>query len=267
MRWYYLCLIILLLSTNIYSQDVYSQVDSPKTKPANIKKDTAKTNKKNDIGTDIDSTAKGIDAGDYGWQSRFAVFLGAGVGVSTGQLYNDPVINPSNNVVEIEKSQKITTSLSLGVVFTPHIYSVTRTIPVIDSKGNTKDVQLIAYVPKGISYAVFLSPVNLTKLSSDGFVNNVDVGLGIGYRNGDFLALATIDFLSVRQPRQYFVDQYSDSSQTFTIGGQTQTSIDVTNNNIFYNKLETVIGIKLCFAFSLAKSFYSSSQSLTKENN
>lgn len=248
----------------------YPIIDSTKLKLSKTITDSANSSSKStDIATSKSKSKKDstttASSNDYGWQDRFALFVGGGVGLTAGKLYNDPVVNPTNNIVEIENYQKLRTSLTLGIVFTPIIHDIFRTVHISDEQGKTVDsAKFIMHVPVGISFALFLNPISLTKLNDNSFTNSVDLGLGCGYRYGDWLFMATADFFSIRQPRQYFVDEYKDQNKPFVINGQTQTTIDVANNNIFRNTLVASFGVKICYAFSLAKSFYANSQQLTK---
>jgi len=201
----------------------------------------------------------------FGWNDRFAFFVGGGFSVTQGDLYNDPVINPTNSFVEIESSKKLRTSLTLGIVFSPWVYEVYRTVYISDKQGKKIDTAiLVEHIPKILSFALFMNPISLTKLNDNGFTNSVDLGFGIGWREGDFLIMATVDFFSIRQPRQYFVDQFKDKNTTYVVNGQTQNTVDITNNNIFHNVIVPSVGIKMCYAFNLTKSFYSNAQQLTK---
>jgi hypothetical protein len=92
----------------------------------------------------------------------------------------------------------------------------------------------------------------------------VDLGFGIGWRSGSFLIMATADFFSVKQPRQYFVDAYQGSNKAYVVNGETQTSIDVSDNSIFKNRIVSSFGIKFAYTFDIARSFYSNSQQIGK---
>ncbi|MDQ2721545.1 MAG: hypothetical protein M3Z26_17545 [Bacteroidota bacterium] len=244
-----------------YSQDVKDSTQSAVTKAdsTELTKDTSNLSKA------TDSTTTSID-NDFGWKDKFAFIVGGGFSTNGTTLYNDPVINKTNNAVIIESSQKLRTSLTLGIVFTPKIFNVKRVVLVpTDKKGKVIESDtLIEYVPRKWSFAMFLNPISLTKLNDNSFTNTVDLGFGIGWREGDWLFMATVDFFSIRQPRQYFIDQYKDQNKPYIINGQTQTSIDITDNSIFHNVIVPSFGIKMAYTFTLAKSFYSNSQQLTK---
>ena len=238
-----------------------AQKNPPAIKDTIVTKDTTTNPTKKDT-----TKPKNVsEDNNYGWKDKFALFVGGGIGTTIGVLYNDPVVNPTNNIVAIESSKKLRTSLTLGIVFTPKIYEVFRKVYISDKQGKKIDTAtLIEHIPRKWSFALFLNPISLTKLNDNGFTNSVDLGFGIGWREGDFLFMATADFFSIRQPRQYFIDQFKDQNKIYIVNGQTQSTIDVTNNNIFHNVLVPSIGIKMCYAFNLTKSFYSNAQQLTK---
>lgn len=257
MKKYFAALIILFTYFNQFAQNdslEYKVSIKGKDNPTVIKQDTTKKAK-----------AAATDGDNHGWNKRIDLFVGGGVGQTSIQLYDDPVINPTNNFVEIEKSQKVRTSLTFGIVFTPWVYEVKRIVFISDKQGKKIDTAtFVEHIPRKLTIALFMNPVSLTKINDNGFTNNVDLGFGIGWREGDCLLMATADFFSIRQPRQYFVDDYKDQNKTYNINGQPQTTIDVTNNNIFHNKVVASYGIKLCYTFNVAKRTFAEAQHLAK---
>lgn len=243
--------LILLLSILAFSLNCYSQ-EKPKT-------DTTKK-------TEIPKVVNPIKDDTYGWKDRFAFIVGGGVSTTSEKLYDIPVVSKNDNIVRLEQSQKLRTSLTLGLVYTPSVSNSPRYITKPkDSIGTKLDtITIVEYYPRGLSYALFINPISLTKLNDGTFTNNVDLGIGIGWRSGDWLFLATADFFSVKQPRKYFIDQYQNNDKQYIINGQVQNSIDVNDNSIFSNKIVSSFGIKMCYTFNLTKTFYSNSQQLTK---
>jgi hypothetical protein len=213
-------------------------------------------------GTTTPSTAS-TSSDNYGWNNRISFIVGGGASIIASNLYNDPIVNRTTNAVIIEKASIGKPNVTLGILYTPFVSSITRCIPVLD--GQTKTTKkIIEYYPRGISFALFINPVSLTKLSDNAFSNSVDLGLGAGYRTGSFSVLGTVEFFSVRQPRQYFVEQFKDNKQPYIINGEIQTSIDVNDNSIFRSVVAVSFGIKFCYTFDIVKSFYKTSNDLTK---
>lgn len=261
MKPFYLLLTILTLSTSL----VYSQ---NKVDTAKAAKDTTKIVppvKKADKDTG-QVTNDNISDNNFGWKDRFAFIIGGGVSVTPKALYDIPVVNKTDNSVIIESSQKLRTSLTLGIVYTPKVINALRYITKPkDKKGTALDTfALVEYIPHGLTFAMFVNPISLTKLNESSFTNSVDLGFGIGWRSGSFLIMATADFFSIKQPRQWFIDDYKDKNKAYIINGQTQNSIDVNDNSIFKSSIVTSFGIKLAYTFDIARSFYSNSQQLTK---
>jgi hypothetical protein len=208
-----------------------------------------------------------ISYNNFGWKDRFAFIIGGGVSLTPESLYDAPVVSKIDNSVIIEHSQKLRTSLTLGIVYTPKVINVLRYITKPKNRtGTTCDTfALVEYIPNGMTYAMFINPISLAKANDNSFTNSVDLGFGIGWRSGSFLIMATADFFSIKQPRQYFIDTYKDKNKSYIINGQTQTSIDPTDNNIFKSQIVSSFGIKLAYTFDIAKSFYSNSELLTKK--
>jgi hypothetical protein len=183
--------------------------------------------------------------------------VGAGPSYVLNNLYLDPAINKATNAVVIEDAGHIRSNISLGVVFTPWVTTKIREVP---SKKRPAGDTVYAYEATGPSFALFLNPINVTKLSDVSLATNVDLGLGVGYRNGSVSFLATLEFFGVRQPRDYFVERYKSNDKTYIINNQTQTTISPTDNDVFRNKLVTAIGFKMAFTFDIIKQFVAGSK-------
>jgi hypothetical protein len=197
---------------------------------------------------------------DYGWSKRISFMVGAGISYITTDLYLDPAIDKTNNAVIVEKADKFKPNLSLGIVYTPYVATVQRPIRIKEATSSKIDT-LYEYYPRGISFALFLNPISISKLSETSLTNTVDLGLGIGYRSGSFSVFATCEFFSIRQPKDYFIDQYKNNNKPYVINGQTQTSISNDDNDIFRSKVVMSFGIKLAYTFDIVKSFYQNSSS------
>lgn len=201
---------------------------------------------------------------DYGWGDRFALIVGGGIGYTTSSIYDNPVISKTTNFVTLENSNRFRTNLTIGIAYTPFSSNYVRTIYKEKENGKALDtIYKVNYGPRGITYALFINPVGLTKIN-EGFANSVDLGFGLGWRSGNFLFMATADFFSIRQPRQYFIDEYTSNNKQFVVNSQIQTSLDPNDNTIFKNKLVASVGLKMAFTFDLVKRFYAGSQELGK---
>lgn len=201
---------------------------------------------------------------NYGWNKRISFIVGGGASVVSTKLYADPVINKTNNFVTIEEASSLKPNLSLGIVYTPKVSNVTRTIKV-KKENQIVDEQLIEYYPRGISFALFMNPVSLSSLSNSSVTNTVDLGLGLGWRSGNFSVFLTNEYFAIRQPREYFVNQFRNNDQPFIINGEIQNAIDINDNSIFKTSIAVSWGIKLCYTFDIVKSFYSNSKQITAD--
>lgn len=193
----------------------------------------------------------------YGWNKRISFFVGAGTSVISNKVYELPVINKTTNNVIIEQSGKLKPNVSMGIVYTPYVYDVKRTISYTDSNGSEKTKTVIEHVPKNFSIALFINPISFNANSNLG--NTVDLGLGLGWRSDNFAVFATMEFFSLKQPRQYFVDEYGQNNKQYFVGGAVQSSIDLNDNSIFKNQIMTAFGLKLSYTFDVVSRYNASS--------
>lgn len=204
------------------------------------------------------------DNDNFGRNKRISFIAGVGASYITESLFQDPVVNKTNNNVIIGEAGKIKTNLTLGIAYTPYVYDITSTIRTIGTDGRISTRRVIEHVPKGFTVAAFLNPISLTRVNqSQPFFNMVDFGLGIGHRTaGGVLFMLTTEFFSVNQPRQWFIDQFKGNDKNYVIGGSPQTTIDPTDNSIFTNKMAVTFGFKVCYTFDIIKNYYNSSQTI-----
>lgn len=181
--------------------------------------------------------------------NRISFVLGIGSAFVLDQLYQNPAINLNNNNVMLEKAQHLKTNLTFGIVYTPYLYKITYK----DGKSET--------MPKGISFATFINPIALTKATENqSFFNMTDFGVGIGYKfAGSIMVMGTFEFLGVRQPKNWFIEEYQNNNRQYSVNGSPQLSFDVNDNNVFQSKIATTIGFKVCYTFDIVKNFKKSS--------
>ncbi len=190
---------------------------------------------------------------NFGWENRFALMVGGGTSIVINDLYEDPVIDRVTGNVIIEKTDKLRPNLSIGLMYTPYVVDVERTISTLDDKGKAVKLKVIEHYPKGITFGLFLNPVTLASLSNTSLASTVDLGFGIGYRAKNVALLLTSEFFRVNQPREYFVERHEQNNMPFTINDELQTAIDTSDRSIFKNKVVTSVGLKLAYSFSLVK--------------
>ena len=191
---------------------------------------------------------------EKGWIKRITFFVGAGTSVISNTIYELPIIDKTNNNVIIEESGKLKPNVSLGIVYTPFVYDVKRFINYYDSNGDQKVKKVIEHVPKCFSVALFINPISFASVNSN-LNNTVDLGFGLGWRSDNFSVFATMEFFSLKQPRDYFVTEYGTNNKQYVIEGEVQTAFDVNDNSIFKNKVMTAFGIKLAYNFDIVKSY------------
>ncbi|HLV24337.1 MAG TPA: hypothetical protein VKY36_06115 [Moheibacter sp.] len=191
---------------------------------------------------------------NYGWNKRISFFVGAGTSVMVNKVYELPIIDRTTNNVIIEESGRLKPNVSMGIVYTPFVYTITRTIKYTGENGEEKIKKIYHYEPKHFSVALFINPISFTSANSN-LNNTVDLGFGLGWRSDNFSAFLTMEFFSLKQPRDYFIKQYENNDRKYIIDDEIQTSIDTGDNSIFKNKVMTSFGIKLAYTFDIAKSY------------
>lgn len=181
---------------------------------------------------------------------RISFIVGVGASYVPGTLYQNPAINKATNTVLIEKGQHLRTSLTTGIVYTPYLWKIR------DADENEE------IVPKGISFATFINPVALSKATdAQSFFNIVDFGVGIGYKfAAGIMVMGTVEWMGVRQPRDWFVDAFKSNDKVYTINNAPQLSFDLNDDNIFRNKLVTTFGFKVCYTFDVIGNYHKLSQ-------
>ena len=101
--------------------------------------------------------------------------------------------------------------------------------------------------------------VNIAQLSfSSGEVNAtspIDVGLGVGYRNDNFLILGTLEMTPFRNPRNYFTETFKDKNKQLILPGTMEPvrNLSIDDGSIFIDRVFISIGIKIAYAFSGTK--------------
>jgi len=196
---------------------------------------------------------------------RFSFIIGGGVSTFKPQLYVDPIVNPINNFVQLQEAQKVKANLTFGIQYTPYTVDIIETHSYEGPNQSLVERQSVEQVQKGWTYAFFINPILFSKISeSQSFFNNPDMGIGVGRRwAGGVSAMFTIDYFSVRQPRDWFIEQFKGNNTAYTIAGSIQKSIDLNDNNIFVPKPVFTFGVKVAVSFEIVKQFVSTTTSVT----
>lgn len=178
--------------------------------------------------------------------SRFSYILGAGTSFIPSTNYENPSVNLTNNNVIIQKSQSIKTNVTFGITYTPFF---NKNIP--DGEGGHETV------PRGITFATFINPLTITKaINTQEGLSATDFGVGIGYKfAGNVMIMGTVEWFGARQPKQYFLQEYINGDKQYIVNNDTQLSFDPKDDNIFYTKIITSFGFKLCYTFDIIKKF------------
>lgn len=178
----------------------------------------------------------------------------AGVGASyiTNKLYQNPAVDISSKNVILSEAQNIKTNLSLGIAYTPS------TLTLVQGDGNK------IVVPYGWTFITFINPVSFNQVSeSQSFFSMTDFGVGLGWKfAGEILIVGTVEFFNVRQPKDWFIEEYKSNNKSFVVDDAPQLAFDVNDNNIFRNKMSTTVGFKICYTFDIIKSYKETGESI-----
>jgi hypothetical protein len=159
---------------------------------------------------------------------QFAIVGGPSIGIMKQKLYQNPIVNPVDSTVIVERDDNWRANGSLGFAWSPW--------PYIDGQGKP----IGDYGP---SFAVFGNLVNLAGISKDG--GGLDFGTGIGYKFRAVYVFVAAEWFKVRQPKQYVIDQFQ--GEKFYKGSAIQMDISPTDNNLFRDKGVTALSLKMIF--------------------
>ena len=177
-------------------------------------------------------------------------FISAGVSYRMGSNYG-VVISPIDNTVQFQEKPNLHSGISTGLVWTPFtsIY-----------KSNNKKNNKLEYKKKnnGVSVALLINVFNLSFSGEQ--VNSttpINVGFGLGWReqSSGFLALLTYEFAPLRQPRNYFINEYRGKNKPLLLSGTQEPlkAININDDALFYTKLYQFIGVKIAYSFGFKK--------------
>lgn len=179
------------------------------------------------------------------FDQKISFIAGVGASYITNELYQNPAVDLSSKNVILSEAQSIKTNVSLGIAYTP------RTLTLVQNDGKK-----IA-VPYGWTFITFINPISFNQVSDNqGFFNMTDFGIGLGWKfSGEFLIVGTVEFFNVRQPKDWFIEEYKGNDKSFLVDNAPQVSFDSNDNNVFRNKMATTIGFKICYTFDIIKSY------------
>jgi hypothetical protein len=178
---------------------------------------------------------------------------GFSFGISLGYNYifdklHDIHLSPTDNTVKISQASR-----------TSFLLSTTVSAPLIRFAGdhsrklfktedaNGQQVGQSYYIPYGL---YLVATVNLLNFSEAGngtiFNKKIDGGLGIGCRfNDDVLIALTYEMLSVRQPRDFLINEFKD--KTISVNNEVVTTLDTSNDTFFIDKYLPSLSLKLVY--------------------
>ena len=190
-----------------------------------------------------------------GTTSRISFVMGIGSSVAFDKVYQMPVVSPLDNNVKIEAGQRGRVSATFGISYTPYVYKIT-------DKQNPEGY----LATKGLSFVAFFNPLNFSKSSNlEESFSLSNFGLGVGYKSVTGFGVYLVgEIASVKQPRQWFIDEFQNGDKSYEINGQIQNAFSSSDESIFRNKLIPYVGIKACYTFDILKKL---SSAVTPDNN
>lgn len=241
----FLTFFTLMVSGGVWGQDNNERIN---TEPRKNEQDNS-----NIAQVDLDKIKEEIAKGkkvtiNQATTSKISFVMGIGASTSFDNVYQMPVVSAIDNTVKMEIGQRAKVSATFGISYTPYLYKV---YDIVNKDGY--------FATKGISFIAFFNPITLVKNSNldESFELN-NYGLGIGYKSvTGFAIYGVAELNTIRQPRQWFIDEFKNGNKTYQVNDQIQNSFNSTDESIFRNKLIPYIGIKACYTFDIIKGFAS----------
>lgn len=182
------------------------------------------------------------EADETGLKINTNVFkFGASLGFNyvADKLY-DPILSPIDNSLKLQDISPLSFLLSTTIIINP-IKSYYREL---DASGNpvgevyTKDFPLS-----------FIATVNLAQFGasqSTSFNKKIDGGLGLGIKlSNDFHLALTAEMISVRQLRDYVIDNYEN--KPIEIDGEILNALDNKDNRLFIDNYNFGFSVKFVY--------------------
>ncbi|BFG71258.1 hypothetical protein KACHI17_21390 [Sediminibacterium sp. KACHI17] len=195
--------------------------------------------------TDTTKSIRKSDAKDLeenGFKINTKVFkFGASLGFNylTQDIF-DPVLSPVDNSLKLQRVNPVSFLLSTTVIVNP-ISSYYRKIG-----KDGKPYGDVYSVPSRLS---FIGTVNLAQFGASqtaSFNKKIDGGLGLGIRlNNDFHLGISAEMISVRQLRDYIVNDFTD--KPIVVNNVTLNALDISDNKLFVDKYYFGLSIKFIY--------------------
>jgi hypothetical protein len=167
--------------------------------------------------------------------------FGASLGFNylTKEIY-DAVLSPVDQSLKLQTVNPVSFLLSTTLIVNP----ISSYFRKLDASGKpTGDVYS---VPSRLS---FVATVNLAQFGSSesaSFNKKIDGGIGLGVKlNDDFHVSLTYEMISVRQVRDYIVDNYRD--KPITIENVKLNALDIKDDRLFVDKYYGGFSIKFIY--------------------
>jgi hypothetical protein len=178
---------------------------------------------------------------------------GFGFGVSLGYNYvfdklQDVQLSPMDNTVKVSRATR--TSFLLSTTVSAPLLRVggdhSRKLFKTEAVGGTQ-VGPAYYIPYGLYLVATVNLLNFSEAGNGSIFNKkIDGGLGLGYRiNDDVLIALTYEMLSVRQPRDFLVNDFQN--KTVSINNEVVTKLDNNDDTFFTDKYLPSLSFKLVY--------------------
>jgi hypothetical protein len=167
---------------------------------------------------------------------KFHFGIGSSLLLDLRPLYN--VSLSRGDTVQFESVSRINTLLSGGLFWSPQLFWKQNKKEASDSDS----IRPQSFFSLGLLLNYNVTPNNSQLPGSNPF----GLGLAAGYKTQNLGVYLTGNLRLVRQPRQYFINQFKDTTLTFN-------SLDINDNRIFINKTRLALGLSVMYFFNRTK--------------
>lgn len=162
--------------------------------------------------------------------------FGSSVSLGFHPLYN--VTLSLGDTVKLETVSKINTILSAGLFWSPQPYSK----KAMNKDTNSDTLRRSALFSIGLMLNYTIIPNNSQLPGS----NPLGMGLAVGFKTQNLGFYFMGNLKLVRQPRQYFIDQYINNNINLK-------SLDINDDQIFINSTSFTVGISIMYFINAKK--------------
>jgi hypothetical protein len=180
--------------------------------------------------------------------------LGVSIGYNIGlKELHDATISPINNTVQFERTSPFSVVLSTAAMFSVRTFSLRKKKDLAGPNTLENTEGPVFELPSNWSIGAI---VNIAQFSGESNLYNqkIDGGLGIGFQlNENIFFLGSLELLSVKQPRDFFLESFNGKNQQLKIDNALVKNLNYDDTSLFRNTYIPSISLKVVFGLSLTK--------------